>query len=48
MDGSFFAENWQDLLCPSRDDAVILPDLGTGVLFYCHENTFEFGHRQTA
>jgi hypothetical protein len=47
MDNSFFVENWQDLLAPSRDDAVILQDEGTGVLFYCHEDEFEFGQRRT-
>ena len=48
MAGHFFVENWQEFLCPSRDDAVILPEVGGGVLFYCHEDEFEFGQRRTA
>ena len=45
MDGTFFVGNWQDLLSPSRDDAVILPE-GRGVVpFHCHENEFEFGQQ---
>src|SRR5262249_43157280 len=39
----FFLERWQDLFCPSRDDVVILPEEGAWVLFYCHEDEFEFG-----
>lgn len=48
IDGSFFVEKWQDFLCPSRDDAVILTEEGGGVLFYCHEDEFESGQRRTA
>jgi hypothetical protein len=48
MDNFFLVENWQDFLCPSRDDAVILPEAGRGVLFYCHEDEFEYGQRRTA
>jgi hypothetical protein len=48
MVGSFFVENWQDIFCPSRDDVVILAEMGEGVLFYCHEDEFEFGQRRTA
>jgi hypothetical protein len=40
---SFFIENWRDLFCPSRDDVIILPKLGDWVLFYCHEDEFEYG-----
>lgn len=43
MDGSFFVENWQEFLYPSRDDAVILIEGTSGVLFYSHEDEFEFG-----
>ncbi len=39
---SLFLDHWQDMLCPSRDDAIILP-VGRGwALFYCHEDEFEF------
>jgi hypothetical protein len=42
MPASLFLDHWQDMLCPSRDDAVILP-VGRGwALFYCHEDEFEF------
>jgi hypothetical protein len=47
MDGSFFVENWQEFLYPSRDDAVILVEGTSGVLFYCHEDEFEFGQQRT-
>jgi hypothetical protein len=33
---------WQDMFCPSRDDVVIVPARGGWVLFYCHEDEFEF------
>jgi hypothetical protein len=40
----FFLEHWRDLFCPSRDDVVILPTTDhQWVLFYCHEDEFEFG-----
>lgn len=45
MDAAFFAANWQDIFCPSRDDVVIVPETGAWVLFYCHEEEFEFGTR---
>src|SRR5688572_6801600 len=37
-----FLSRWQDMFCPSRDDVVIMPAGGEWVLFYCHENEFEF------
>jgi hypothetical protein len=43
----FFLEQWQNLFCPSRDDVVILPEKGAWVLFYCHEDEFEFGERKS-
>jgi hypothetical protein len=46
MDGTFFISNWQDLLCPSRDDAIILLEGRGAVLFYCHEDEFEFGNQR--
>ncbi len=39
-----FIESWQDIFCPSRDDAIILDEDADWVLFYCHEDEFEFGH----
>ena len=39
---AFFRDRWQDLFCPSRDDAVVLPEGGGWALFYCHEDEFEF------
>lgn len=38
MHGALFVRNWQELLCPSRDDAVILSEGRGVVLFYCHED----------
>jgi len=37
-----FIGGWRDMFCPSRDDVVIVPDGGGWVLFYCHEDEFEF------
>jgi hypothetical protein len=44
----FFVENWQDIFYPARDDVLILPEIGDWVLFYCHEDEFEFGRRKRA
>ena len=46
--GGFFVRNWQDLLSPSRDDAVILPEDRGVVLFYRHEDQLEFGRHLNA
>jgi hypothetical protein len=48
MGGDFFVRNWEDLLMPSRDDTVILPEDRGVVLFYCHEDEFEFGQQLKA
>jgi hypothetical protein len=48
MGGALFVRYWQDMLSPSRDDAVILPEDRGGVLFYCHEDEFEFGRQRNA
>jgi hypothetical protein len=40
-----FIECWQDIFCPSRDDAIILAEDADWVLFYCHKDEFEFGHK---
>jgi hypothetical protein len=39
---AFFLNNWQDMFCPSRNDVVIVPVDGGWVLFYSHEDEFEF------
>jgi hypothetical protein len=41
----FFLDHWRELFCPSRDDVVILPCVGSWALFYCHEDVFEFSRR---
>ncbi|MFN0197232.1 MAG: hypothetical protein ACKVT0_10845 [Planctomycetaceae bacterium] len=48
VDASFFLANWQDMFCPSRDDVIVLPEMGDWVLFYCHEDEFEYGIRSPA
>ena len=40
-----FVDNWPKLLVPARDDAVILHNFNKQVVFYCHENELEIGHR---
>jgi hypothetical protein len=44
----FFVEHWRDLFNPSSDDVIMLPELGEWILYYCHEDEFEFGHRPKA
>lgn len=41
-----FLAKWQDIFVPARDDAVVLHNLGSGVLFYCHEEELEYGQRK--
>ena len=38
----FFLGHWEDLFQPSRDDAIILSQDADWVLFYSHEEEFEF------
>ncbi len=40
-----FLAHWPDIFVPARDDAIILHNLAPDVLFYCHEEELEFGHR---
>ena len=44
-DTKFFLDHWPDLFGPGRDDVLILADDSDWVLFYCHEDQLEFGHR---
>jgi hypothetical protein len=44
--GREFLAKWQDIFVPARDDAIVLHNLGAGVLFYCHEEELEYGHRK--
>lgn len=39
----FFLKNWRDIFCPSRDDALIINEENKWIMFYCHEDEFEFG-----
>lgn len=39
----FFLNNWRDMFCPSRDDALIVSETKSWIMFYCHEDEFEFG-----
>jgi hypothetical protein len=45
VSASLFLGRWQDMFLPSRDDVVILPCGGEWVLFYSHEDEFEFAQR---
>src|SRR5437773_723557 len=40
---SAFHAHWRHLFYPSRDDVVIISERGGWVLFYCHEDEFEYG-----
>ncbi len=39
----FMLANWRDVLCPSTDDALIVSLDHDWLMFYCHEDEFEFG-----
>ncbi len=39
----FILTHWRDVLCPGRDDALILSLDHNWLVFYCHEDEFEFG-----
>jgi hypothetical protein len=41
----FFLEAWQDIFCPSRDDAIVYSEQSPFILFYCHEDEIEVGQR---
>jgi hypothetical protein len=41
-----FLANWQRIFMPARDDAIVLHNLSSGVLFYCHEEELEYGQRK--
>lgn len=41
-----FLAKWKEIFVPTRDDAVVLHNLGSGVLFYCHEEELEYGNRK--
>jgi len=40
-----FLAHWQDLLTLGRDDAIVLHAAKASILFFCHENYFEFGNK---
>lgn len=41
---AFFA-HWREIFVPARDDAIIIHNLTSEVLFYCHEEELEVGYR---
>jgi hypothetical protein len=40
-----FCEYWDDFCYPSSDDVVIFPLRGKWVLYYFHEDQFQFGYK---
>ena len=40
---SFFLETWNDIFCPSRDDVLITTAVFNWILYYIHEDEFEYG-----
>ena len=46
LSAQLFCDSWRDMLCPARDDAIIFSQDGEWLLFYCHEDEFEFGRRR--
>jgi hypothetical protein len=47
IDSSHFLDKWPDIFVPSRDDAVVLHNLESSILFYCHEEELEVGRRSS-
>jgi hypothetical protein len=45
VDSEKFIEYWDQIFVPARDDAIVLHNLNSQVLFYCHEEELEFGYR---
>lgn len=45
IDAAEFVSRWHEIFVPARDDAVVLHNLSSTVLFYCHEEEFEVGQR---
>jgi hypothetical protein len=41
----FFTAHWDDFCYPLTDDVLIIPDCGSWVLRYHHEEIFYFGDR---
>lgn len=41
-----FLNHWDSIFCPGRDDAVILHNLTSTLVFYCHEEELEIGIRK--
>lgn len=46
MEAADFIGRWHDIFVPARDDAVVLHNLSSAVMFYCHEEELEMGHRK--
>ena len=43
LDSQTFVHRWDELFCPARDDVLIFPKPLRWLLYYCHEDFFEFG-----
>lgn len=46
LEAESFLQNWPNIFTPGRDDAIILHNLTSEVVFYCHEDELEYGHRR--
>ncbi|WJN60813.1 hypothetical protein [Pseudomonas sp. SO81] len=46
VEAAEFVERWHEIFLPARDDAVVLHNLSSTVLFYCHEEELEVGQRK--
>ncbi|MDI1260193.1 hypothetical protein [Aquabacterium sp.] len=46
IDATEFIARWHQIFVPARDDAVVLHNLSSTVLFYCHEEELEIGQRR--
>ena len=45
VDTTDFLAHWYNIFMPCRDDAIVVHNLESIVLFYCHEQVLEIGRR---
>ncbi|HEX8311970.1 MAG TPA: hypothetical protein VF614_11670 [Chthoniobacteraceae bacterium] len=48
ISASAFLTHWQDMFGPARDDVLITDEQESWILFYHHEDQFQFGRTKCA
>ena len=46
VEASIFVSRWDEIFLPARDDAVVIHNLSSTVLFYSHKEELEVGQRK--